>query len=110
MRSILESHSVGEEDESIQEANQAQCLKIPETVSAAEREAHSLTHMPFRSWCTVCQRAKGQQHYHKSKQKASSVIQLDHSFYKVHGEVENLKVLTFVETVASTSGAAIVPD
>ena len=76
------SHSVGEEDDSSQEANQAQCLKIPEIVSATEREAHSLTHMPFRSRCTVCQRAKGQHQYHKPKQKTSSIIQLDHSLYK----------------------------
>ena len=33
-----------------------------------------------------------------------------HSFYKIHGEVENLKVLTFVETVTSMSGAVRVPD
>ena len=66
--------------------------------------------MPFRSYRTVCQRAKGQHYYHKSKQKASGVIQLDHSFYKFHGEVENLKVLTFVETVTSMSGAVIFPD
>ena len=76
------NHSVGEEDSSNQEANP------PETVSAAEREAH----------------------YHNSKQKASSVIQLDHSFYEVHGEVENLKVLTFVQTVTSISGAVIVSN
>ena len=33
-----------------------------------------------------------------------------HSFYKVHGETENLKVLTFVETVTAMSGAIMVPD
>ena len=51
--------------------------------------------MPFSSWFTVCQRAEGQQHYRKAhSQKAASVIQLDHSFYKDHGESDNLKVLT----------------
>ena len=103
------SNSVGNEDDSNQETNPARCFKIPETVSAAEREARAVTHIPFRSWCIVCQRAKGQQHYHKSKQKASIVIQLDHSSYKVHGEVENLKVLTVVETVTSMAGTVIVP-
>ena len=33
-----------------------------------------------------------------------------HSFYKVPGETHNLKVLTFVETTTSMSGAVIVPD
>ena len=35
------SHSVGDEGDASQEANPAQCLKIPETVSATERETHS---------------------------------------------------------------------
>ena len=69
-----------------------------------------LTHTSLRSWCTVGQRAKGQQHYHRSQQKVSSVIQLDHSFYKVQGETDNLKVLAFVETTTSMPGAVIVPD
>ena len=98
-----------EEDVSL-ESQRPQCLKIPESVTAAEREAHSLTHVPFRSWCTVCQRAKGQHQHHKGNQKITSVIQLDHSFYKVPRETQNLKVLTFVETVTSMSGAVIVPD
>ena len=80
------------------------------SVQLKEKRTH-FTHMPFRSWCTVCQRAKGQQHYHKSKQKASSVIQLDHSFYKIHGEAQKIsKCSLFVETITSISGAVIVPD
>ena len=56
------------------------------------------------------QHAKGQHQHHKGNQKLTSVIQLDHSFYKVPGETQNLKVLTFVETITSMSGAVIVPD
>ena len=94
------TQSQEEEDVSL-ESQKPQCLKTPESVTAAEREAHSLTHMPFRSWCTVCQHAKGQHQHHKGNQKLTSVIQLDHSFYKVPGEPQNLKVLTFVETITS---------
>ena len=103
------TQSQEEEDVSL-ESQKPQCLKIPESVTAAERKAHSLTHMPFRSWCTVCQRANGQHQHHKGNQKITSVTQLDHSFYKVPGETQNLKVLTFVETITSMSGAVIVPD
>ena len=108
----LESHlsnSIGKEDDSKQEASPAQCFKIPETVSGAERDAHSLTHTPFRLWCFVCQRAKSAT-LSQVKQKAVSVFQLDHSFYKAHDEGESLKVLTIVETVTSMSGAAFFPD
>ena len=67
------TQSQKEEDVSL-ESQKPQCLKTPESVTAAEREAHSLTHMPFRSWCTVCQRAKGQHQHHKGNQKLTSVI------------------------------------
>ena len=94
-----------------QETQPAQRLKIPGSISLAEREAHSLAHMPFRSWWSMCQRAKGQQHYHKTwSQKASSVIELDHSFYKVEIAPSNLKILTFVGENASMSGAVRAPD
>ena len=98
-----------EEDVSL-EAQKPHCLRTPESVTSAEKEAHSLTHVPLRSWCTVRHRAKGQHQHHKGKQNLTSVIQLDHSFYKVPGEAQNLKVLTFVETTTPMSGAVIVPD
>ena len=77
-----------EEEDVSQEAHRPQCLKVPKSVTSAEKKAHFLTHLPFRSWCTVCPRANGQQHYHKGKQKVTSVTQLDHSFYKVLGEAQ----------------------
>ena len=43
-------------------------------------------------------------------QKKSSVMQLDHSFYKVPGSVQNLKVHTFIGASTSMCGAVIVPD
>ena len=105
---ILEEES--QEDLS-QQAQVPHCLKDPSTPSSAERELHELTHLPLRSWCKVCQRTKGLQGQHKHQsRKKSSVIQLDHSFYKVPGSVQNLKVLTFIETSTSMCGAVIVPD
>ena len=94
-----------------QQAQVPHCLKVPSTPSSAERELHELTHLPFRSWCEMRQRAKGLQGQHKHQsQKKSSVIQLDHSFYKVPGPVQNLKILSFIETSTSMCGAVIVPD
>ena len=103
------SQSQEEEDVSL-ESQRPQCLKTPESVTAAEKEAHSLSHIPFRSWCTVRQRAKGHHQHHKRNQKLTTVTQLDHSFYKVPQKTQNLKVLIFVETITSMSGAVIVPD
>ena len=96
---ILEEES--QEDLS-QQAQVPHCLKVPSTPSSAERELHELTNLPCRSWCEVCQRAKGLQGQHKHQsQKKSSVIQLDHSFYKVPSSIQNLKALTFIETSTS---------
>ena len=49
------------------------------------------------------------QHKHQS-QKKSSVVQLDRSFYKIPGSVQNLKILPCIETSTSMCGAVIVPD
>ena len=104
---ILEEES----QEDLSQQAQVPHLKVPSTPSSAERELHELTHLPFRSWCEVCQRAKGLQGQHKHQsQKRSSVIQLDHSFYKIPGSVQNFKVLAFIETSTSMYGAVIVPE
>ena len=105
---ILEEEN--QEDQSRQ-TQVPRCIKVPSSPSPAERELHELTHLPFRSWCEICQRSKGLQGQHKHQsQKKSSVIQLDHNFYKVPGSIQNLKVLTFIETTTSMCGAVIVPD
>ena len=88
-----------------QQAQVPHCLKVPSTPSAAERELHELTHLPLRSWCEICQRAKGLQGQHKHRsQKKSNVIQLDHSFYKVPGSVQNRKVLITHQKYRSAVG------
>ena len=62
--------------------NQVNVLNYLEAINSAERKMHSLTHVPFRSGCSLCQQAKGQQHYEKLLfEKHLSIIQLDHSFY-----------------------------
>ena len=38
---------------------QAVGLPGPESVSKEEREEHERTHLPYRSWCEVCVKARG---------------------------------------------------
>jgi hypothetical protein len=40
------------------EAEVAVAIRNPETPSQAEIAEHELCHLPFRSWCTHCQRGK----------------------------------------------------
>ena len=82
------SVSTEEEDASSREAQPGQCLRAPDSVSATDKEAHSLTHVPFRSWCSVCQRGESQQRYRKGKsQQTQSVIQVDHSSTRFRGSL-----------------------
>ena len=55
--------------------------KPPQLPTEEERLLHELTHQPYRSWCEVCQRAKGRPAYHKRQPKdKESVIQMDYGF------------------------------
>ena len=33
--------------------------------SKEEREAHNITHLPFRPWCEFCVRGRGRDRYHR---------------------------------------------
>ena len=64
------SHEVAAEDaESFrctpcEEGREAVGMKAPIKVSAKEKEEHERTHTPYRSWCSVCVRARGQKAPH----------------------------------------------
>ena len=107
---ILEEEN--QEDDLSQHAQVPQCLEVPSTPSSAEREnfmSPLLSHSGHGARFVRRQKdfmvSAPQQ-----SQKKSSVIQLDHSFYKVPGSVQSLKVLTVIETSTSMRGAVIVPD
>ena len=44
-----------------------QIPRAPIRVSKAEREAHEVTHVPFRSWCPYCVRGRGRNTPHKNR-------------------------------------------
>ena len=46
------------------EAQLARSGNVPVLPSEAEVEQHELTHLPFRSWCRHCARAKGKESPH----------------------------------------------
>ena len=68
-------------DELALQARTVKTLPIPHEPTAQERATHELTHLPYRSWCTVCVQAKGKelQHRRQSTEK-QPVIQLDYHF------------------------------
>ena len=58
---------VAAEDEPIHETEESRkpvILQAPHRVTKEEREAHELTHTPYRSWCPYCVRARGRNSPH----------------------------------------------
>ena len=56
-------------------------------------QLHSLTHQSFRSWCPICQRARGRQgHHHRrpAHEQPSSIIQMDCAYVN-HPEEHHLR-------------------
>ena len=41
-------------------------VRQPRTPSAQERQAHELTHCPYRSWCEHCVRGAGAEYHHST--------------------------------------------
>ena len=79
-------------------------LRAPGTPSAKEKEDHDRTHLPFREWCDVCVRARGQAHHHathKAEQDRYSVAQLVLDFWFIGGDgdtgQEKLPILVMYE-------------
>eukprot|EP00971_Amphidinium_carterae_P348665 6490618-Amphidinium_carterae.2 len=87
-------------------------VAAPQEPSAAERELHNLTHIPFRSWCEICVRSKARGTYHKGSLKSKSIIQMEYTFLKHSGEPSQrtrlITVLTMVGTVTGMSNAVII--
>eukprot|EP00971_Amphidinium_carterae_P202911 4026712-Amphidinium_carterae.1 len=58
-------------------------LRQPHQPTTLEIQEHRLTNMPYRSWCPICVKAKGQPNHHrKGALKEQSLIQLDYAYMK----------------------------
>ena len=52
-------------------------LRAPQQPTSQERAEHELTHLPYRSRCTICIQSKGRQDHRKAQQSRHPVIQCD---------------------------------
>eukprot|EP00971_Amphidinium_carterae_P041272 810416-Amphidinium_carterae.1 len=72
---------VGEVEDSNQQANIPKQLRQPPQPTKQEQEQHRITHMPYKSWCPICVKAKGQSvHHRRGALKEESFIQLDYAY------------------------------
>eukprot|EP00971_Amphidinium_carterae_P089886 1779508-Amphidinium_carterae.5 len=66
------------------------------------RRAQDYTHMPYRSWCPICVKAKGQPTHHKKiALKEQSILQLDYAYIKSNNPKDRKvhTILTGVDTI-----------
>ncbi len=69
------------DDEQVEQPRRV--MRTPEMPSIEEIQSHKETHIPFRSWCSVCIQAKSRQPASKRVEKAQGevpIIQADYCF------------------------------
>ena len=76
-----------------------------------ERREHNLTHLPYRSWCTICVETKGRANNHPT-QKTSTlpVIQCDFASIKGIHDKQVIPVLPAIDVETGMSMATMVQD
>jgi hypothetical protein len=86
-------------------------LQDPHAPSSAEVDQHWMTHLPYRSWCAVCTKAKGKSLPHSRqdpKDRAVPEIHVDYCFMGER-ETEMLTILVMKDRDSRMLGAAVVP-
>ena len=89
------------DEDMVQEAEELRHVPPPVLPSEAEVEAHNVSHLPFRSWCSACVRGPGLSIGHrrvdaKTKEaEQTPTISVDYGFFRQaeDGSHDTLKVL-----------------
>ena len=79
-----------------EEARAARPARDPGAPTAAEREAHEATHLPFRIWCPECVAGRRDNPAHRKvpeDENAVPEVMLDYAFVRREGETERATVL-----------------
>jgi hypothetical protein len=92
-----EVHEDEQDDEGVvEEAVISKPAKDPHAPTAAEREEHEATHLPYRSWCAecVCGRRDNPPHLRRSEEERTvPMVLMDYAFVRRHDETEKVTVL-----------------
>eukprot|EP00971_Amphidinium_carterae_P350019 6491346-Amphidinium_carterae.1 len=96
--------SDGEVEDISQQATIPKQLRQPPQPTKQDQEQHRITHMPYRSWCPICVKAKGHSVHHRhGGLKEQSLIQLDHAYtrssWPTNKKWQAHAILTCVETI-----------
>ena len=92
----VEEGGDGLDGEGVEEAKTVKQAKDPKAPTAAEREAHEATHLPFRSWCRECVAGRRDNPPHRRKEDEERVfpeVSMDYAFVRRQDETETVTVL-----------------
>ena len=102
---------ITDEEDNQQAALPAKGVKAPQQRTEQERREHNLTHLPYRSCCSICVESKGRANNHPT-QKTSTVpvIQCDFAYIKGIHDKQVIPVLTAIDVETGMSMATMVQD
>jgi len=72
------AHDTAEPEGEDRTAQKAVTFSVPVEPTPEERRLHELTHLPFRSWCSTCVKAKSKQSHSHATKEIQPVIQVDY--------------------------------
>ena len=92
-----------------EEARRATPMYVPRGPSDAERPAHEIHRMPYRSWCEYCVRGRGKKSPHLSREEHSDggipIVQMDYAL--LHNTGDKDAKVTFLTMVDNSSGSMV---
>ena len=102
-----------EDDEQAQESQDPLALPDPGKPTAQEVEAHNITHLPHRSWCPVCVKARARDRPHRPQrgpgEKEVPEIVFDYCFMGARGEEETQAILVIKDRRTRMYFSHVVP-
>ena len=102
---------ITEDEDTQQSALPAKGIKAPQQPTEQERKEHNLTHLPYRSWCSICVESKGRANNHpQQKTSKLSVVQCDFAYIKGIHDKQVIPVLTAIDVETGMSMAIMVQD
>ena len=103
---------ITDEEDNQQAALPAKGIKAPQQPTEQERREHNLTHLPYRSWCSICVGSKGRATNNHPTQKTSTapVIQCDFAYIKGIHDKQVIPILTAIDVETGMSMATMVQD
>ena len=93
-----------DEDMGLEEGNEAKGVRKPYEPKQEEIDEHMLTHVPYRSWCKYCVKARGRADAHKSQERDDrgvTTVHMDYAYLNEDDERSERRPILVMKDEAS---------